>query len=310
MRFVTRLLLTACIGSFGMSAFAQQGGNQGGNQGSSTPGGGNQNLGQQADLTQQLSDLNFTRTTNTGITQSNIFNGFFGNPMFTGRIGGSTGQGQGQSQFTGGFGQQLYSTGTTGGMTGAGGNFGGAQSGAGTRAGGGTGATGFGGSTSSGATGFGGGTTTGARTGATSATGFSTGTTGTGATTGGLGGMTGGRNSMMGGRMGTGTNTGSQYVIASDRPVSAILSQGGAAGVLGRNAPPLAQRAQIEIRTTFDRSTSLAAGKSIQVDVSADGIVRLTGSVATPEERKLAAGLAQTTPGVRAVVNEITVTNP
>jgi hypothetical protein len=121
------------------------------------------------------------------------------------------------------------------------------------------------------------------------------------------GGMTG-RAGMMGGM--SGTNTQSQYVVTGDRPIAALLSNGGASGILPRSVQPMSTRAQIEIRTVYDRSSTLVSAKTISVEVSEGGVARLTGNVSSTDEKRLAAGLAQTTPGVRAVINELTVSNP
>lgn len=189
----------------------------------------------------------------------------------------------------------------SGGMTGAGGNFGGASTGAGGMGGatGGASFGGIGGTGSSGITSFGG---------------ASTATGGLGAQSGrmgqmGMGGMGMGGMGMNGRMGGMGTGMQSANVVTGDRPIASLIS-GGAGGMMPRNVEPMSARAQLQIRSVFDRTNQLVSAKSIDVAVNDAGIARLTGTVSSPDEKRLAAGLAQITPGVRMVVNELTVTNP
>ena len=310
MRFILKLTLTAALLAVLGSTAAAQG------QGRSMQGQGAGGLGDQVDLTSNLSTMTFSTTRSTGVASSNALGGYYGNPLYMGRVG-STGITQGQ--YTGGFGQALYSTGTTGGMTGggtqgrtggatgmsggmtgAGGNFGGTSTGTGGM--GATGGASFGGTGSSGITSFGGASTA---TGGMSAQGGRMGQMGMGTTgMGGMGGM--GMNGRMGG-MGTGMQ--SANVVTGDRPIASLIS-GGASGMLPRNVEPMSTKAQLQIRSVFDRTNQLVSAKSIDVAVNEAGIARLTGTVSSPDEKRLAAGLAQITPGVRMVVNELTVTNP
>ena len=228
-----------------------------------------------------------TVTNSVTSAQTNVLGGYYANPMYQGRIG-TTG-----ATTPGGFGAPLYTSGTTGGMTGAGGNRTGATTGGATgRAG--TTTTGFGSSTSS--TGFGG---------TAASTGFG------GATTTG-GGRTGGTQAGFGGQMGSTTGRGgfgstggtNANVIPADR---AIATFSRSTNLAPANSIPMTVRAQVDLRSIYDRSTSIASGKSIVVSVNELGLVRLRGTVANDDEKRLAIGLAQTTPGVRQVVSELTI---
>jgi osmotically-inducible protein OsmY len=331
MRVFKRLIFLAVIfvsaSEFSMAQGQGNTGNTGNNGTTNTPGGNNQSLGQQVDLTNQLSDMNFTTIRSNFVAPSNALGGFYGNPLYSGKIG-STGITQGN--YTGGFGQQLYSTGTTGGVTGSGGNFNGnsatSRSGGGATA---TGSNGFGGAGSS-ATGSRAGTSS---TGASS-NGFAGGSTGmssggaasSGGTSGfggtasqgmtGLGGAAGGRmgqmgtTGMMGGRNGT-SGTQSANVVTGDRSIAALIGSGGGAGIApNRNVQPMHLTAQTEIRSMYLQTPIFSSSKTMEVNVAENGIAKLTGSVNSADERRLAASLAQMTPGVRSVVNELTVTNP
>ena len=241
-----------------------------------------------------------TVTNSVTSAQTNVLGGFYANPMYQGRIG-TTG-----ATTPGGFGAPLYASSTTGGMTGAGGS----RTGTGTTTAGrsGTTTTGFGSQTSSGTTGFGGSTT-----GASGFGGSTTGATGFGGATTTGGGRSGGTQAGFGGQMGNTTGRGgfgstggttNPNVIAADR---AIATFSRSTNLAPANSIPMTIRAQVDLRGIYDRSTSIASGKSIVVSVNELGLVRLRGTVANDDEKRLAIGLAQTTPGVRQVVSELTV---
>jgi osmotically-inducible protein OsmY len=70
-------------------------------------------------------------------------------------------------------------------------------------------------------------------------------------------------------------------------------------------------RTETEIRTTlqtrFEGLTSNPALRGVAFDMNSEGIVTLRGEVATVSARQLAANLVRLEPGVRKVVNELTV---
>ncbi len=71
------------------------------------------------------------------------------------------------------------------------------------------------------------------------------------------------------------------------------------------------QRTETEIRTTlqtrFDGLAQTPALRGVAFEMDSDGIVTLRGEVATTSARQLAANLVRLEPGVRKVVNELTV---
>jgi hypothetical protein len=71
------------------------------------------------------------------------------------------------------------------------------------------------------------------------------------------------------------------------------------------------RRTETEVRTTlqtrFDGLTQNAAMRGVTFDMDSDGIVTLRGEVETTSARQLAANLVRLEPGVRKVVNELTV---
>lgn len=327
MRIITRALFASAIAlALAGSASAQQQG--GGGQGGGGLGGGGQGGqgGQAAGLpfgsggnvgleTQQM------QTVTNAVTnaQSNVLGGYYANPYYQGRIGTYG------AQSPGGFGQALYNA--TGSASGAGGRAGGGVNtgfgSTGGRAGGAGGMTstgGFGGQGgatqgfSGGTGGFGGATTGGGRGGQTGQAGFGGAQTGGfggaqaggglgGRQAGGLGGGLGGRQGGRGG-MGGATNP---NAVAADRAINVFYQPSGMGSIGTPTTTPLVTRAQTELRGQFDRTTMIAAGKSIDVQVSGDGIARLRGTVASNDEKRMAIGLAQLTPGVRSVVSELTV---
>jgi osmotically-inducible protein OsmY len=71
------------------------------------------------------------------------------------------------------------------------------------------------------------------------------------------------------------------------------------------------QRTETEVRTTlqtrFDGLVQNPALRNVTFEMDSDGIVTLRGEVATTSARQLAANLVRLEPGVRKVVNELTV---
>ena len=335
MQFLTRFLFASGLAVvLAGSASAQQQG--GGGQGGGGQGGGGQG-GQGGGQNGQTAGLPFGSGGNVGLetqqmqtvtnsvtnAQTNVLGGYYANPFFQGRIGTFGGQSPG------GFGQALSNaTGSSGGRSGAvNTGFGSTGGGRGGGAGAMTSTGGFGGTGgatqgfSGGASGFGGAATGGARTGQTGfgggqAGGFGGGQTGGfgggqaglgGRQAGGLGGGLGGRQGgQFGGRGGMGATN--PNAIAGDRPINVLFTAAGTGSIGAPSvSPPLATRAQTDLRGQFDRTMMISAGKSIDVQVNGDGIARLRGTVATNDEKRLAIGLAQLTPGVRRVVSELTV---
>lgn len=333
MHKITQALFASAIAvTLAGSASAQQqgGGGQGG-------GGQGQGGGQQGGQGGQAAGLPFgaggnvgletqqMQTVNNSVTnsQSNVLGGYYANPYYQGRIGTYGGQSPG------GFGQAVYSA--TGSASGASGRTGGGVNTGFGSTGGRTGGTGnmtstggFGGTGgatqgfSGGSTGFGGAATGGARAGQTGQAGFGGGQTGFGGAQtaiggrGAAGGQAGGFGAQTGlgggGRQGRGmTGNTNPNAVAADRSFN-VLYQPAAMGSIGAaSVTPLATRAQTELRGQFDRTTMITAGKSIDVQVNGEGIARLRGTVASNDEKRLAIGLAQLTPGVRTVVSELTV---
>jgi hypothetical protein len=291
----------------GISLAQQQGGGQGG-QGGGQPqqfSGGLPFAG----TSQALPFQTQFQTANSGAAPTNVLGGYYANPLYQGQIGTSGGQAPG------GFGTNLYpiinttSTGSTGGAGGFSGGAaaGGARTGAnrqGTQTGARTGTTGA----------------TGARTGSTGAAGTGFGSTNVmslGAASGGAGGGfgggrggqlggLGGLGGLMGGRTGMGGTTNASVITQSDRPVAAVIMF---SGPTSRPAPqvPASVRAEADLRAAFDRSQSISTAKSIVFQVAPDGTTVLRGTVSNSDERRLAEGLARITPGVRNVVNELTI---
>lgn len=96
--------------------------------------------------------------------------------------------------------------------------------------------------------------------------------------------------------------------VAGDRPINVLFTAAGAGSIGTPSVTPLATRAQTDLRGQFDRTMMITSGKAIDVQVNGEGIARLRGTVASNDEKRLAIGLAQLTPGVRRVVSELTVT--
>jgi hypothetical protein len=61
------------------------------------------------------------------------------------------------------------------------------------------------------------------------------------------------------------------------------------------------------LQTRFEGLTSNPALRGVAFDMNSEGIVTLRGEVATVSARQLAANLVRLEPGVRKVVNELTV---
>lgn len=120
-----------------------------------------------------------------------------------------------------------------------------------------------------------------------------------------IGGRQGGLGRQMGGGMGGAANP---NAVAADRPVNVFFQPTGIGTIGSPQTSTLSSRAQSELRTQYDASRVIAAGKSIDVQVNNDGIARLRGTVANDDEKRMAIGLARLTPGVRMVVSELTVT--
>ena len=328
MRMLTRIIFASGVAvalAGSASAQIQQGGGQiqrqgtgqQGGQAAGLPFGAGGNVGLE---TQQMQ----TVTNSVTNSQSNVLGGYYANPYYQGRIGTYGGQSPG------GFGQAVYSA--TGSASGASGRTGGGvNTGFGSTGGRSTGGAGgmsstggFGGTGgatqgfSGGSTGFGGTTTGGARTGQTGQTGFGGGQTGFG------GGQTvlgGGQTGFGGGQTGLGGRQGGQFggrggmaggttnpnAVSADRSFNVLYQPAGMGTIGAPTGTSLVTRAQTELRVQFDRTTMITAGKSIDVLVTGDGIARLRGTVASNDEKRLAIGLAQLTPGVRTVVSELTV---
>jgi hypothetical protein len=330
MRFRIRLILAAAVASaVASSATAQNMGGGGQNQQRQGGGQGGQTGAQAAGLpfgSNGAVGLETQGTVSNAVTnaQSNVLGGYYANPYYQGRVGTFGGQ------QPGGFGQAVYSATGTGGTTGRNGgvNTGFGSTGGRTTGAGGMNSTGgFGGSGgatsgfSGGTSGFGG-ATTGGRTGQT---GFGGGqTSGFGSQTGAFGGgqaggiggrQAGGLGGGLGGRQGGqfgnrgGMGATNPNAVAADRAVNVLYQPAGIGSIGTPTGTPLVSRAQNELRIQFDRTTMITSGKTIDVQVSSDGIARLRGTVASQDEKRLAIGLAQLTPGVRTVVSELTVSS-
>ncbi|MFO0938124.1 MAG: BON domain-containing protein [Gemmataceae bacterium] len=313
MRMIHRLLFSSAAALIVAASASAQGGGGGGGAsmggGSSGGGGGNFGGGQNGGNSNSTTGLPFgsngavgvtaqsfqSASSGSGVSSSNVLGGYYANPMYQGRVGTTGGVSPG------GFGSVLYSTtSSTGGMAG-----GGRGATGGTRSGGITSSS-FGSSTG---TGFG---SSGAGGGRSSTGGFggtSGSTGGFGSSTGGFGGTGsvgagGGFGGGMGGFGGGGMNGQSQNTVMADRRLGTFIQP---SNIAPATLSPLAMKAQVELRGTFQNSTYLASGKSITVNVTDTGIVRLRGNVSSDDERKLAISLAQMTPGVNQVVSELTV---
>jgi BON domain len=304
MRFTKRLLMIALVGgTLAVSAQAQTtsgtSSNPSGGQ-SATSAGGTSTNSNTATFNEVITVPQVAAITNTrassAVSSQNAFGGTYWNPMTLGIPGSNNTTG------TAGFGVATYGT-----TTGGGGARSSGSASVGT-AGGGRSTTSTGNSTTfgsavsglgntglmsaSGGGGFGGGTAGSFNSGAR------TGTNGFG-TTGSLGGRSG-----IGG-----LNNNSASVIDSSGRDIAYLSKVGSPGPVGMAPPAVGgiPAVQTELRAMFDYSPHVSGNKSIQVAATHEGVVTLTGTVGSDEEKKLIEGMARITGGVRKVDSKLVV---
>ncbi|MGL6076703.1 MAG: BON domain-containing protein [Fimbriiglobus sp.] len=204
------------------------------------------------------------------VNPSNALGPFYANPLFQGRVGSNS------TTAPGGFGTPLY--GNAGLSTSTTNNTNAFSS------------TAAGRTTTAGNTGLG-------NTGRTTTGLGNTGNTGFGNT--GRGGNTGFGNTGFG-TMGGQQN---QALVAQGRQIAftATLSF--------KTQPISATQFESNLRGTLDRSTALSNPRGIEIRMD-NGVVVLTGNVASEDEQRLAEGLLSLTPGVRQIRNELKVVPP
>ncbi|HYV34675.1 MAG TPA: BON domain-containing protein [Gemmataceae bacterium] len=116
-----------------------------------------------------------------------------------------------------------------------------------------------------------------------------------------------GKGGAAGGTGGTGS-TSSTNAYASTMGVKRAPSYYTVVGpTFGNVRPVQPMQIQGELQTTLRDSSFLTSGKNLNVSVTDNQVVVLTGVVATAEEKQLAESLVRMTPNVYFVRNEITV---
>jgi len=223
-----------------------------------------------------------TPTTSQAIAGSNIFTGFYANPLFQGRAGVTA-----ANSTPGGFGVPLY--GTTGSSPSGVGGTGGFGTG-------GTGAAGGGRTGTTGSTGFGG--TTGAAGGRQGGIGGAQGGGfGGGAQGGGFGGGAQGGGFGAQGGFGNQQNTGLQSSVAISYTATPKFTFAALTPV----------QLQGTLQSVISSSTQMSSRAGVQVETQNGGIVVLRGTVADDDELRLVEGMIRLTPGVRDVKNELKI---
>jgi BON domain len=91
-----------------------------------------------------------------------------------------------------------------------------------------------------------------------------------------------------------------EYGVFRNPPYSTVLSSD--LPMVSHSASAL----QADARSVIDRSSFLRNPRAIQVSAS-DGVVQLSGQVASEKERRIVEGMVRMTPGVRNVQNELKV---
>jgi hypothetical protein len=279
-----------------------------------------------------------TGSGNSSLNQTNLFRGYYSNPMSAGLASISSSGNRGGTSSGGGFGQPTFGT-SAGGTSGGGFGFGGGSS--------------FGGGTSR-TTGFGG-TNTGTRTGGmTGGASFGGGRTTTGGTFGGGGGTFGGGGGTFGG--GGGTFGGGGGTFGGGRTGGGTFGGGGGTfggggftgtasvtggrgtgfggggafgGAGGSNSGAAGSRMamvalsvkspvprtitapelQADLRGMIAQSDRLVSRDKIQLSVKGRDVV-LTGMVRDDDERRLVEAMLRLTPGIGQISNNLQVEPP
>ena len=73
--------------------------------------------------------------------------------------------------------------------------------------------------------------------------------------------------------------------------------------------PVAATRMQTDLRVMIDGISGIANPKGVQIITDAENNVTLRGTVKDNDEARFVEGLVRTTPGVRAITNELTATS-
>ena len=109
-----------------------------------------------------------------------------------------------------------------------------------------------------------------------------------------------------GGRGGLGgQSTANQSGILVPLPVQITYS----AQMLFPTPPVAPTRMQTDLRVMIDGVSGIANPKGVQIVTDADNNVTLRGTVKDNDEARFVEGLVRTTPGVRAITNELTATS-